>query len=716
MVLKGKIIAVLHSKNHFSVIKIQDDGGDSHKASGWIMNPQIGMHIEATGSFVVHPKYGEQFKVEACSLTIEKTESAAYRYLSSGFISGVNVVLARRIVDHFGANVVEDIIEKDPMRLCEIKGISEKKAAKIARSHSENFVYQKLAAFGLSMSQIHKLYDEYGQDAVSVLEKTPYKPIYDVEGFGFKTVDTIARKTGIAIDDPQRIAAAITFSLLEIGALGHCWCHIDNFADRIKTIIPEVDDEKIAAQIIKEFDNGRIIRDGDRVYAAALYYAEISTANGIAHMYTASENMKANGALPLSINQIDRAIREMEFEKGFELEMHQKKAIHCALSNRVSVITGGPGTGKSTIACAIAKGWMQQFPYCADPNKHIVLCAPTGRAARRASELTGVVGETIQRILARRAYEDAEEPLLFILDEASMMDIRLASRLISLVQKKHYLVLIGDVDQLPPIGPGHFFRDCVQSPFVPTSHLTLCHRQKGKIAINAKRINDGLGFHSLNFDDPSCRFVYAEKEDVQKAVVTEYMKLLDKGYSVRDICCITPIRKSGKSETSADDLNKIIREKLNPVTEHSFLSDPNKLRVGDRVMNTENDYDAQVFNGDCGVICDLNEATGTTTVIMDDGRMIEFNRHTATFLTLAYATSVHKAQGSEYKAVVVAHSKEHYFMLQRNLLYTAVTRAREELVIVGENAAIDMAVGKIPSLERNTSLKERIKDAVIHST
>lgn len=716
MLLTGVIKQVYFSneKTAYAALRILSDEGIIVPVAGKIIRPQVGMRIEAEGEYDDHPKYGRQFKVTSCKTAVEKTYESVYQYLSSGFISGVSQILASRIIAKFGVNVVEEIIEKDPLRLCEIPGIGAATANKIAQSHAENFVYQELAAMGLSISQVHKLYEKYGKSAISVLKTTPYKPVYDIEGFGFRTVDIIAQKSGIAADDPRRVAAAITYSLLNLGDDGHCWCHIDNFAELIKKTIPDVSDELISDQLIEEFDSGRIIRDGDKVYAEQLYFAELSTAKGIAAMIESGKKMQLEGKVPVDEMQVNRAIFEMECENGFELEAQQKEAVRTAMQNRICIITGGPGTGKSTIAQAIVNAWMRQYSSYADPNDHIVLCAPTGRAARRASELTHVNGETIQRILAHNTYADSEDVKLFILDEASMMDIRLASRLLRLVAPKHHLVLIGDVDQLPPIGPGHFFRDCVMSPFIPTVHLTLCHRQKGKIAINAKRINDGLGFHALNFDDPSFRFVYADKMDAQECVIKEYMKFLQKGYSVRDVCCVVPVRKTGKSATAAEDLNPLIRDIVNPLPpSKAQASDLDKLRVGDRVMNTENNYDLQVFNGDCGIVSAIDDATGAITVSMDDHRLVEFNRFNATFLILAYATTVHKAQGSEYKAVIVVNNREHYYMLQRNLLYTAVTRAREELVLIGENSAIDLAVAKIPALERNTSLREKIKEQII---
>lgn len=715
MTLTGVIVKINSVKKDFASIKVMEDNTYKiYNVAGRIYEPKVDMRIIAEGEAYIHPVFGQQFKVDTCRLEIPKTAEAVIDYLSSGLITGVGETLARRIVDHFGPNVVEEIIEKTPARLAEVKGISPAKAQTIAKCHSANFVYQELAAMKLSPSQIHKLYDQYGPNAVTILKTNPYLPVYEIDGFGFKTVDAIALKNGVAPDSSRRIAAAITFSLTQIGEDGHCWCHVDNLAELIDKLLPDVSDEKIADQIIEELKKGTIIQEDERVYARSLYWAEVSTAKGLVSMVQSTSKLLAQNKLPVSDKQIESAIWEMELAEGFELEKMQKQAVACALKNRICVITGGPGTGKSTITSAIVKGWMKQYPRGEDPDEHIVLCAPTGRAARRASELSGVTGETIQRILARHAYEEDEDTKLFILDEASMLDIRIASRLIELVKDKHFLVLIGDVDQLPPIGPGHFFRDCVQSAFIPTVQLTLSHRQKGKIAVNANRINMGEGFHALNLDDPSFKFVYANKQQVQAEVIRQYMGLLQRGYTLQDICCVVPIRKPGRSQTSADDLNWLIREMVNPPPEDVPEDFKNEdLRPGDRVMNTENDYDRQVFNGDCGVVYSVNKTLGITTVLMDDGRYVDYNKHVASFLILAYVTTVHKAQGSEYKAVVVAQNMEHAYMLQRNLLYTALTRAKNELILVGEPRAIDIAVQKIPALERNTCLKERVKTLIV---
>lgn len=708
-----------NSGNGFAVLDIEEDNTGAYRClSGKIFEPKEGFRIIAEGDFTIHPKYGPQFTVTSSKVEIQKDTSSIFQYLSSGLFTGVGVILAHRIVSHFKEETLE-IIEHSPERLVEVPGVSTRIANSIQRQHAENFVFQELAGMGLTISQIHKLYEKYQEKAVYILKNTPYQPIYDISGFGFKTVDAIALKSGVKKNAPERVAAGITFVLTDIGNQGHCWCHVDNLAALINDLLPEISDKQIYEVVKKELEKGRIIQEGERVYAKTLYEAEMNAALGISMMLHSSEEMAMMGTLPVTEKMIRRSIQNTELDTGFTLDYCQKQAVMQALQNRLSVITGGPGSGKTTIITAIIDAWMSQYKRYRDPEECVLLCAPTGKAARRMSAVTGVHAETIQRILMRHSkksehdWDESDEPKLIILDEASMMDIVLANKLVSYARQKDFLVLIGDIDQLPPIGPGHFFRDCVSSPFIPTTKLEVSHRQKGAIAVNAKRVNDGQGMYALNLNDASFRFVPADKPVVRETVIKEYLDLLNQGYQLSDICCIVPIAKSGRSQTSASDLNLLLREKINPAPAGVAESDKKKLRVGDRVINTENDYDLEVFNGDCGIVDYISEDENVVRVLMDDGKLVDFNRVKATFLSLAYALTVHKTQGSQYRATIVVHSMEHNFMLQRSLLYTAITRATEQVVLVGEERAVNTAVSKIPALERNTALKERIKRLMV---
>jgi len=706
-VISGKIIKIRYSKGAWAACVVELNNGSTIACSGTMPGIFEGMQIKAFGRHTVHLQYGPQFEVERSELNVGRSKEDALRYLSSGAVKGVGPVVAQKIVDCFGDKTME-IIENDWIRLTEIDGIGKTRAENIHKADAEANVYKKLLGYAnLTMHKAEQLYNAYQEKAVEIIEKTPYQIIHDISGFGFKTVDAIALKNGHSESSPQRIAAAITFALTEIGSEGHCYCSIHELESFLNDLIPSVDNEAKSQILLEEIQNGRVIlEDEGFVYAKRMYEAETQTAKRVVEMLK-SKNFR----VPKSY--IEDAIAETEAENGFELETHQKEAVSVALQNQISIVTGGPGTGKSTIVKAIVKGWMKCFPEGSASEDHVVMCAPTGKAARRMSEVTGVFAETVQRILARQRGEGAEtiENKLIIIDESSMIDISLASSIMAMASKgNNRIVFIGDINQLPPIGPGNFFRDLVNSPCVPSVTLRLCHRQFGTIALNAKKINDGDSFSSLNFNDESMQFKFAEKSDARAVVIDEYMKLLNK-YGMKDVCVVVPIRKSGRSQTSADDLNVCIREKINPATPTNTVNGV-KFRVGDRVMNTTNDYEREIFNGDSGVIKDIDIENSTIIVETDDNRLVEFSFRQAESLVLAYAITTHKSQGSEFKGVVIAHNKEHYFILQRNLLYTAVTRAKKSVTLVGEPAAINIAIKKVPSQERKTKLRLRIGNEI----
>ena len=713
MKLSGKISSIIYTTGTYAVIRMTVTDGENlfgeHTivAAGSIFNPQPNMRIDVEGEYTNHPKYGTQFSVTSSFIKVDNNKPAVIRSLTMGGFRGIGPKTAAKIVEHFGENVVEEIIEKDPARLAEIKGITTEKALLIGEAHKRNFALQELSGMNITESQMRKLYDCYKEKAVTVMKTDPYQAIYDIPGFGFRTVDGIAIKNGIQPNDPKRIGAALIYILSTISNDGHCWCTMGALIDHARELLylsPAI----IETQLNYEIQSGHIICDSGRIYAKYLYRAEDETARWLAHLATCPP------IVDISDRTIERAICLTEDQNGFELDESQRKAVVSALRNRVSVITGGPGTGKSTITKAIINAWMDAMPNVDDPEDCITLCAPTGKAARRMFEVTGVQAQTAQRLVVR--FDNCgvcPSGSLIILDEASMVDITLAHRLLEIAKEDNQLVLIGDVDQLPPIGPGNFFRDCIQSPFIQSVKLELSHRQKGYVAINAQRINEGKGTHALKLDDPSFRFVPADKSLVREKVIEEYLKLYNEVRDLSEICCVVPMRKSGKSQTSADDLNVILRDHLNPAKEGAKTIKGCKYRIGDRVMQTENDYDRDIYNGDCGTIISMDTEDQLLIMKTDDGRLIEYTVQDTQALVFAYCVTIHKVQGSQYKSIVVAHSMEHFYMLQRNLLYTAVTRAKEKVVIVGEDAAINTAVKKVPSLDRNTSLRIRIKNYIL---
>lgn len=711
MEIIGKITKINAIRDSWASCVITTDSDENITCVGNMHGLVLGMRIKAEGEYKQHAVYGNQFAVSSCELDVDFTKEYALRYLMSGAVKGVGPETAKKIVDTFGDDTMAVFEGSDYSVLAKVDGIGMRKAKKIHDSYTENNVYRKLLGYAnLSISKADKLYKAYGDNALSMIKNKPYQIIYDIDGFGFKTVDDIALKNGWNETHPDRIGAAITYLLLQYAEEGHCYCTVNAIEENVGELLPNVEKHYFAESIAREIQAGNIVlEDGNIVYAKKLHSAESNVAKNLAEMIVNKDKLNL-----ISLWKIEKAIADMESETGFVLEEHQKEAITSALTHRVSVITGGPGTGKSTIIKAIVNGWMTKYPG-GNPEEHIIQCAPTGKAARRMAERSGMSAETVQRILVKQRSEDAEpiENRLIIVDESSMLDIVLANAIIKIaINGNNNLVFIGDADQLPPIGPGNFLRDLVNSPCVPTITLKLCHRQSGTIALNAKRVNEGRGYATLDFKDPSCRFVYAEKQDARQKVLEQYHNLLSR-YDVRDICVVVPMRKAGKSQTSADDLNRLIREEINPAMDSDVTLDGCNLRIGDRVMYTSNDYTKAIFNGDCGIISDFDTEFGSVFLDLDDGRVIELSKAEASNLIFAYAITVHKSQGSEFKAVVIAHNREHAFMLQRNLLYTAMTRAKEKVILVGEPAALNMAIQKVAALERQTKLQKRIALEVV---
>lgn len=702
MKLVGKIVKVFADRGDWASIVVSLGRGQQVRAAGNIVGPADGLQITMEGDYFVDPKYGEQFKV-ARSKVERVTEADIVDYLGSAFVKGIGPVTAQKIYEMFGARSI-DIVENHPEELIKVKGVSMQKALMAQESVRENRAFLNVFEYlgGKATShQVKVLCEKYGKSAIEVLKNNPYTVIYDLDGFGFKRADALAQAAGILPNDPRRICAAITYTLKNMAAEGHCYCIVDSLEENLKMLIDDVPVDKLSDHIVSEINSGRLVLDGEKLYTAEMYRDEVTCANIIVELATSTPYN------PIPQKVIDRSILGMELESGFELEKKQRDAVLTACKKRISVITGGPGTGKTTIVKAIVNAVSE--------NGKVLLGAPTGKASRRISEMTnGREATTIHRMLmmANIAPDDKKpEGATLIIDEASMLDIMLATSVLIFVKKYHgNVVFIGDVDQLPPIGPGNFLRDIVESPIVPTVRLDLCHRQHGKIAINADRINNGKGPHTFSYDDTFC-VVQAQGDAAQKEMVSLYLDAAA-NYSIRDICCLTPMRKKGRSPTAADTLNEIIREKLNPMK--PGLPVMGNFRLGDRVMETQNDTKRDVYNGDCGIISQIYDKLHMMIVEMDDGRCVEYTTHELDTLVLAYAMTIHKSQGSEFKVAIIANCKEHFIMLQRNLLYTAVTRARDKVIIVGSTQAINIAVRTVKAVQRNTYLKKRIMEKALN--
>lgn len=698
MIIEGVIKKIYADKTGWAAVIVEDDNHQIYHAAGRICGPAVGSRIKMTATEEHDPNYGLQYKVSDSKVIPDDTPNGLITYLSSGFIKGIGPKRAEAIIKRFGS-ATADIIVSQPDRLTEISGITDERAAAISEAFKQNREYLRIYDLlgNATAYQVKTIYEKYGTDSVDKLKEDPYRLIYDLNGFGFIKADKIAKDMGIVDNDPRRISAAVVCVIKTEADDGHCYVNVNDIDSKLKLLISDVDTKTLASIIKNLVVEEKLMLEDNRLYLKPLFDAENEVAETAVRLLSSANN-------DIPDIRIRRAIADIEKESGIKLADNQVEAISKSPVNRLSVITGGPGTGKTTIIKGIIKAWGQ----------NVLLTAPTGRAAKRMESLTGVPAQTIHRLLLRYSISKADysgKNFLVITDEASMIDITLAARLMHFVDETHAsLLLIGDIYQLPPIGPGNFFRDMVTSPCVPTVTLSHCFRQSGKgakIAVNAKTINEGIGMHGFVYDD-SFRFIETNKEDIVSVIIDEYKKLISE-YPLSEICCITPIRKdskNGKRVTSSDSLNLVLRDVINPYKPGMPVF--NTFRLGDRVMQTENDAHRWVMNGDCGIVTNIDSENNIMTVHLDDDRDVEYTSADAQSLVLAYAITVHKAQGSEYKAVILIQCVEHYIMLQRSLLYTGVTRASEKLVLIGNVKAINTAVRTVPNLTRNTQLRQKI--------
>lgn len=710
MEIQGRIEKIYCEKSDWASVRIADApqkelinigfplSRTTFTASGKILNPVVGTRINMTGKWTENNKFGIQFKVDYCELVNSDAETV-YAYLTSGFVKGIGDKTASKIMDKFGPDTL-DVIIHDWEKLEEISGISKEKAFKIhtAVMESERFVtIIKLFHGEITKNKVEKIVETYKDDAVKVIKDNPYQLIYDIRGFGFLTVDKLAISTGISLDDPRRIKACIVYTLDQVSQnQGHCYINIEDVASNIQSLIKNVvvEDKIIVEQITELQKDGYLIcepiKHTVRVYLKELYNAENNLAAKIS-------SLKAKRT-PINYdkNIIEAGIEHIEATDNILFEPLQKDAVLRSMRNHISIITGGPGTGKSTIVKALT--------YVGDKlQMNLVLLAPTGRASRRLAQATDNEAKTICKFNFIASGE--LNNTLFVVDEASMIDIEDAAKLLSHVGDNSIIVLVGDTDQLPSIGAGNFFRDLVKSQIVPFTKLEITHRFTGAIAKNAHSINagsckliEGDDFKVINTTDPLKR---------QELVLQEYYRELSESKGdFRKLQIIVPMRQRG--ETSSNVLNEIIREKVNPLNGRSSFG-KKQFRERDRVMQIKNNSKLGVANGDCGIVTKIDLYNKKMEVRMDVGGTVEYDSETVEELTIAYAITVHKSQGSEYMTVISAYGSSDYMMLQRNLLYTAVTRAKKKMIIVADSRSIYKAVNNIQPIIRNTSLIEKIQ-------
>lgn len=701
--------------------RIDDD--QALTATGHFAIVRPGDQFEFIGSWGKHPQYGRQFKIERVVPVRPNTKAAIEKYLSSGQIKGIGPKTAATIVKHFGDNTL-DVLDQDPKRLLEIPSIGAKKADAIMESWMQQRgvaeVMMFLNAHQISPLFASRIYKFYGPQAIRLVSADPYRLALDIQGIGFLSADRIARSMGIAADSPTRIRAATLYQLQQAEDNGHCYVTTPQLLRMLVqslTLNEDTVTAHLATALTELRELGSLVTetltdvDGTAItahYRCDLLAAEQNVADAIAAL--AKTPVQADKA------RIDLWLKRYAEASGTSLSEEQLDAVAKAANSRVFILTGGPGVGKTTTANAIIRLLKAM-------GKQVALGAPTGRAAQRLTEVAATPARTIHRMLewvpALRAFaRDETNPLTVqavIIDEASMLDIRLADALVRAIPTTAQLILIGDVDQLPSVGPGNVLRDLIASQRVACTRLTQIFRQaqKSRIVQTAHAINRGEQPEIVNEHDSDCQFIECDTSDGIREVINQLMqhRLRDEyGFDpMADAQVLTPMNRG---DLGTQTLNTEMQELLNPLRpgiEEYRRGQQLLLRPGDRVIQSSNNYDLGIFNGDIGYVRHTKVEGNKLIVAFGDDRLVTFDDEDALDLRLAYAITIHKSQGSEFPVVIIPCSMAHYIMLQRNLVYTALTRARRLAIFVGSRRALAHAVNNQTSLTRQTGLIGRLK-------
>ncbi|MBQ9199698.1 MAG: ATP-dependent RecD-like DNA helicase [Lachnospiraceae bacterium] len=766
MTREGIIEKIIYKndENGYAVFSVEGEDGDEIFV-GTLLGIGEGLYIIAEGEYVNHPQYDIQFKFTSCEIKMPEDTLGIERYLASGIVKGIGEVLAKRIVKKFKKDTLR-IIEEEPERLAEINGISERKARSIAVSYAEKKEFRQviifLSEYGISVNMAIKIYNEYGESIYEILRGNPYKIAEDITGIGFRTADEIARKMGIEKNSEFRIRSAIIYVLNTATADGHMYLPKEELIRRTILLTRENDglsydedfsygyaeyeSENSAATVFEEtaelieeqlaglaIENRLIIKsiEGcDAVYTAANYYVELNTARMLV-------DKKLRYEIPE--HELTAAILDIEKDMKVTLDEAQRDAVSSAITAGVAVITGGPGTGKTTIIDAIIRYFIKK-------GMEIKLCAPTGRAAKRMTESTGQPAETIHRLLefsgipdeedrdnkALKFGRNADNPLecdAIIVDEMSMVDSFIFYSLLSAVMNGTRLILVGDINQLPSVGAGNVLKDIINSDCFPVTRLTRIFRQESgsDIVYNAHRINQG---EHIDITNKNKDFFFIPRNSAQ-AITNEVKELIVKNLppylsiTPQDIQVLTPMKKN---EVGVEKLNIKLQEFINPpsVKKDEIERNGVTFRTGDKVMQIKNNYKLEwkmygtkgyvtdegvgVFNGDMGIISDISHFDEELTVLFDDGRTVVYSFNGLNELEHAFAVTIHKSQGSEYPVVIIPLLSGPPKLLNRNLIYTAITRAKRMVVIVGNLNLVNQMIDNKEEQKRYTTLMYRIQE------
>ncbi|MDY7075476.1 MAG: ATP-dependent RecD-like DNA helicase [Chloroflexota bacterium] len=738
-------VTYYNEETGYSVIRLSVEGrSDLATVIGNLPEVNPGESLRLEGMWTIHPQYGRQFKAERCEQILPATVEGIKKYLGSGLVKGVGPVTAARIVQRFRADTLR-VLDEEPQRLREALGVGPKRAAAIAKSWEEQKQIREVMLFlqshGVTTGLAVKIYKTYGDDALHVVQENPYRMARDIWGVGFKTADKIARDLGLPPDAPSRVQAGVAYALSRLADEGHVYAPeeklvaeatrlLDVSSDLVEAAIEDLNIEEVVRRETLVYppplpsppmgtlplssppmggkEGGHTVREERAVYLTPFYYGEIGVTNRLQGLVESSTTR----LLPFRSVDWNALLAQTTQDSAIQLSPEQREAVQATLTHKVTVLTGGPGTGK-TVTVRTIIGALEAM------GCSYALCAPTGRAAKRLSEATGRTAKTIHRMLKYSPMEgfrhNAENPLeadIVVVDEASMLDLLLTNNLLKAVDPAAHVLFVGDVDQLPSVGAGDVLRDIIASGRTAVVQLTTIFRQAADsgIVVNAHRINQGQPPILNQFDD----FYFFSKNDPQEAadlLVDVVQRRIPHKFGLDPVDELQVLSPMYRGACGVANLNGRLQEALNPPA-------PNRperrlggrvFRVGDKVMQTRNNYVRDVYNGDIGRVTGIDPVEQTLTVAID-GRPVVYDWGEADELVHAFAVSVHKSQGSEYPAVVIPMLTQHYLMLQRNLLYTGITRAKRLIVLVGTRRAIGIAVRNDKVRERHSGLGVRLRE------